>query len=73
MMSPDEKHYLREMPKSVPDGKILVHNKSRPTAHGFRTWLQPPSDNPSLVVCKCKWAPHLERHYRDKSRWSIDN
>jgi hypothetical protein len=70
-MSTDEKQYLLgEMPESVPDGKILVHNKYKPTStYNFRAWLQSPSDDRNLVICKCKWAPHL-KHYRDKSRWS---
>ena len=60
--------YLPYMPRSIPDGKILVHNRVKPVSpigrNGFRIWLQPPSDEPRLIVCNCGWAPHLEKHYR---------
>ena len=58
--------YLRSVPKSVPSGKIIVHNQVRPASplntNGFRAW----SDEPSLEyeVCPCKWAPELGVHYR---------
>ncbi len=58
--------YLSAVPKSVPSGKIVVHNRVRPTIQlgmrGFRAWLAEPS--PNYVVCQCKWAPHLRVHYR---------
>jgi hypothetical protein len=61
-------HYLRHMPRKLPDGKVLVHNRFRPVRHiglnGFRIWLQSPEDDPKLVVCECGWAPHLNEHYR---------
>jgi hypothetical protein len=60
--------YLRYIPRKLPAGKLLVHNKVRPVKHiglnGFRIWLQSPEDDPKLVVCKCGWAPHLGEHYR---------
>ncbi len=58
--------YLSAVPKSVPSGKIVVHNFVRPTVRlgmrGFRAWLAEPS--PEYVVCPCGWAPHLSVHYR---------
>jgi hypothetical protein len=60
--------YLRHVPRKLPEGKVLVHNRVRPASpiglNGFRIWLESLSDNPKLVVCDCGWAPHLETHYR---------
>ncbi len=58
--------YLSHVPKSVPPGKIVVHNNVRPTkqlgVRGFRAWLAEPS--PRYEVCPCEWAPGLDAHYR---------
>jgi len=61
--------YLFSIPKSVLPGKIVVHNRVRPTmrlnARGFRAWLAEPSPGDYAVeVCPCGWAPHLGVHYR---------
>ncbi len=59
-------NYLSHVPKSVPPGKILVHNDVRPTkqleVRGFRAWFVEPS--PQYEVCPCEWAPGLDVHYR---------
>ena len=59
-------NYLAHVPKSVPPGKIVVHNNVRPTKQlgmrGFRAWLAEPS--PRYEVCPCEWAPGLDVHYR---------
>ena len=58
--------YLSSIPESVPSGKIVVHNRVRPTkqlgSRGFRAWLDEPS--PRYEVCPCVWAPELGAHYR---------
>ena len=59
-------NYLSDVPKSVPPGKIVVHNNVRPTRQlgmrGFRAWLVEPS--PQYEICPCEWAPGLDVHYR---------
>ncbi len=58
-------NYLSDVPKSVPPGKIVVHNDVRPTQlgmRGFLAWLVEPS--PQYEVCPCEWAPGLDVHYR---------
>jgi hypothetical protein len=62
-----DQEYPTKLPKSVPQGKVLVHNHvHRPTrtqgVRGSRYWLQPPADN--LIVCTCAFAPELGTHYR---------
>ena len=58
--------YLSCIPESVPSGKIVVHNRVRPTrklgSRGFRAWLAEPSSQ--YEVCPCEWAPELDAHYR---------
>ncbi len=58
--------YLSGVPKSVPFGKVVVHNHVRPTmklgSRGFRAWLAEPSSE--YEVCPCEWAPELDTHYR---------
>jgi hypothetical protein len=56
--------YLSRIPASVPEGLALVHNSVKPSGGGFRYWLQRPSDSPSIVPCRCEWAPELALHYR---------
>jgi hypothetical protein len=60
--------YLGYVPRKVPEGKVVVHNRVKPASpigmNGFRIWIQSPSDEPMLVVCDCGWAPHLKSHYR---------
>ncbi len=60
--------YLTKIPQQVPAGRIVVHNKVRPTrrlsSRGFRAWLDDPS--PQLEVCPCGWASELGGHYRVK-------
>lgn len=59
-------HYLYKIPAEVPAGRVVVHNRVRPTRHlgsrGFRAWLAEPSDR--LEACGCDWAPELGEHYR---------
>jgi hypothetical protein len=61
--------YLKTVPKSVPEGRVVVHNSVRPTRrlglNGFRAWVQRPGDE-KLEVCLCGWAWHLGQHYRVK-------
>jgi hypothetical protein len=59
--------YLPRVPKSVPEGKVLVHNQVYPVTRragvrGSRHWLEPLSDK--LEICQCHWAPELGAHYR---------
>jgi hypothetical protein len=65
---PNTMKYLFHMPRKIPEGKVVVHNRVKPASpigtNGFRIWLQSPSDDPMLVVCNCGWAPHLKSHYR---------
>jgi hypothetical protein len=60
--------YLRSMPKSVPAGRLLVHNNVRPTRRigmrGFRIWLALQAQTPPLVQCDCGWAQELGPHFR---------
>ena len=67
-MTVEELDYLSAVPRSVPPGKIVVHNTVRPAMRlgmrGFRAWLAEPS--PKYEVCPCKWAPYLDAHYRVK-------
>jgi hypothetical protein len=66
-----ELRYLSALPKSVPAGRIVVHNQVRPPGFpnirlgfdGFRAWTEP-EDAPERVRCDCGWAPQLPEHYR---------
>lgn len=58
--------YPRSLPKTIPEGRVLVHNNMRPSRiqgqRGARYWLAEPSDK--LVLCSCSWAAELGPHYR---------
>ena len=63
----------RWTPRTVPPGRIVVHNHVRPEGfpdvpvgwHGFRVWTDVPKPRDYRVVtCRCGWAPHLRRHFR---------
>lgn len=62
--------YLRDVPATVPDDRIVVHNSVRPASvlgdRGFRAWLldADAADLGGPVECDCGWAPHLSAHYR---------
>jgi hypothetical protein len=60
--------YFHSVPEEVPTGRIVVHNHIRARAQlglgGFRAWSDLPG--PQYVECRCRWAPHLGRHYRVK-------
>jgi hypothetical protein len=60
------KEYPEKLPKVVPPGKVIVHNRVRPSriqgVRGFRFWFETPSED--LTVCNCGWAPELGTHYR---------
>jgi hypothetical protein len=63
----DTRQYLNRVPKAVPEGRVLVHNRVRPVqrdggTRGSRFWLQAPED--ALKPCDCGWAPELATHYR---------
>ena len=55
-----------KVPTWVPDGRALVHNHAPHTArtgagmHGFRAWLEMPSDR--IEPCDCGWSglPHYK-------------
>jgi hypothetical protein len=52
--------YYDRVPKSIPAGKVLVHNDVYPVARrngsrGSRFWLQPMAAN--LLRCDCGWHP----------------
>jgi hypothetical protein len=49
--------YLPSLPASLPDHRVLVHNKGA----GFRAWLQ--ENDETLEVCACAFASELGRHY----------
>lgn len=69
-MSPIE--YLLQMPATVPDGKILVHNRGQPTSRlgsrAFKAWFDDPSDR--YTRCVCGWASNLSEHYQLSQRGS---
>ena len=59
-------------PKTVPAGKVLVHNFVKPTSprqrnglRGFRVWLAP-SGSATVEPCSCPWAPEVAQHYTVK-------
>jgi hypothetical protein len=58
--------YVSRIPRTVPPGKILVHNRATPHRslgfHGFRAWLANPGAR--YEVCRCDWAPRIAKHYR---------
>ena len=62
--------YLTELPKTVPEGKLLVHNRTllHPTrrlgSRGSRAWLAPTTERDRYELCDCGWAPELGTHYR---------
>lgn len=55
------------LPRTIPAGRVLVHNNVRPTrklgSRGFRAWLALP-DTSRLTRCECEWAPELGQHFR---------
>lgn len=59
-------HYVSAIPRTLPAGRVLVHNFVRPQPvlglNGFRAWLEAPSE--LLERCDCPWAPRLDAHYR---------
>jgi hypothetical protein len=65
-------HYLLQMPKIVPAGKILVHNRGQPTARlgsrAFRAWFDDPGDR--YEPCTCGWGATLPGHYQVRGRGS---
>jgi hypothetical protein len=62
--------YVPRIPtKSLPEGRVLVHNNAAPNprigTNGFRAWTQLKTDR--LVLCRCDWAGvdlHGLQHYR---------
>ena len=65
-----ELQYLTKLPRSVPDGKALVHNGVKPrrqlNLNGFRAWFRPDTDK-TIERCVCGWAPELGPHYKVKA------
>ena len=67
---PSGMRYVRigTLPRTIPTGKVLVHNHIRHEAdttagmNGFRAWTQAPSKD--LKRCDCGWAGLP--HYRPK-------
>src|SRR5262245_47599338 len=63
---PTDGLYLRTVPKVIPDGWRLVHNRVVPTRHlgnrGFRAWIT--NKRRGLKPCPCGFAPELGVHYR---------
>jgi len=59
--------YLTVLPRSIPEGKWLVHNTVRPTrrlgSRGFRAWLDEAGTD-QREQRPCGWAPELGLHYR---------
>jgi hypothetical protein len=68
---PADIRYVRQVPRTVPPGRIVVHNHVRPPGfpniplgfNGFRAWTEP-EGTPERVRCECEWPPHLPEHYR---------
>jgi hypothetical protein len=64
-------HYLTSLKDVVPPGRVVVHNKVRPSIRlrlgwsGFRAWHQKLND--TLVVCACGWGPKFGTHYIPKA------
>ena len=60
--------------KTIPMGLRLVHNFEpgsagrRTSEGGFRAWWEKADAKPRRRVCRCRWAPHLKRHY-DADAW----
>jgi hypothetical protein len=67
------KQYLEKLPRTAPEGRIIVHNFVRPTRHlgmrGFRAWTDEPSERYEL--CNCGWASELGNHYRVVDRRQV--
>jgi hypothetical protein len=53
-------HLVATMPRTIPAGRVLVHNQVRHQVdtpcgwQGFRAWTQKPSNK--LESCRCGWA-----------------
>lgn len=60
------KQYVRNLPRTLPDGTVIVHNHVRPARtigdRGFRVWTQP-ANPATLDACTCAWGRGRE-HYR---------
>jgi hypothetical protein len=63
------------VPRTIPPGRILVHNHVRPRGFpnvwaglsGFRAWTDIPKPNEYRPVAfRCGWAPQVGKHYRVK-------
>ena len=61
--------HVPSIPKSLPEGRVLVHNDVTPKpkigTNGFRAWTQLKTNR--LVQCHCDWAGvdlHGLQHYR---------
>jgi len=63
--------YTAGTPRSIPTGRIIVHNHVRPRGYpdvgygqnGFRVWSDVHNAREHRV-CRCGWAPHLSKHYQ---------
>jgi len=65
----EPREYLRELPDAVPKGKVLVHNREKPSKRlgrhgGFMVWLT--VRHHGVYLCNCGWAQHLGDHYISK-------
>ena len=63
----DGMRYVTGIPRKMPAGLILVHNRVQPVhpigLNGFRAWLAKPAKE--YVPCNCGWAPQVPGgHYR---------
>jgi hypothetical protein len=66
MQTPEPLNYISWVPKALPDGEMLVHNRvkpmsasTRPGTNGFRVWTTSViKDN--YAICDCGWSglPH---------------
>jgi hypothetical protein len=71
-LNPFHKRYVGlSIPRTIPPGRVLVHNHVRPEGfhartvpdfQGFRVWFQDPAPR-RLRRCRCGWAPHLAHHF----------
>jgi hypothetical protein len=69
MMSRSRMKYIFYVPKTLPTGRVLVHNlvchdaNTMPGTYGFRAWLDIPRHD--YVICSCGWAGNIGRHYHE--------
>jgi hypothetical protein len=55
--------YINSIPRKLPEGRVLVHNRARPArplgTGGFRAWTQILDD--TIEPCRCNFAGYPTR------------